>query len=401
MQRLSRTTMILMLGTMIVSCHALNSFPELRGGQEVDESRCLVISPDPIAFGASSIDEQSTTTLVIQNACAAQEIGIFGISITANQDSVFSIEDPVAGLQIIDAGASISVTIGFRPTEAKTYGGTILIRSGDAPAPRVIVPLTGEGSSKPCPVAVAQASLDGTTFVENLDDVRPLETVTLDARASTPDGEISEYRWTIVVRPDRSRATLNPNSRVLQPDVFLDRVGTYIFELGVSDADGVRSCNVSRVTVIARPNDGHYLELSWQPVIVAEAPIDLNLYYRKDNADWGTEPGEVGVGTGPRDWGGEARLVRQAADPRSTPEVIFHPDPAPDLYFVGVHYANVDDGHGPVIAALRLFVDGVETYDGTQRIQGPQEQFWSAFLVSGTTGEVDDDGSRLDSSFPP
>ena len=96
-------------------------------------------------------------------------------------------------------------------------------------------------------------------------------TVTLDGSGSTDsDGYIAEYNWTKVSGPS---ATLN-DSTYVKPTFYADKVGTYIWKLGVMDNKSAWSATEDEVTITVIKNRA--------PIIDISSPIEMTIYNTTD-----------------------------------------------------------------------------------------------------------------------
>ena len=223
--------------------------------------------------------------------------------------------------------------------------------------------------------------------------VEPLSTVQLDSTASFSDGgDIASQSWTLISKPKNSSARLTPNGETATPRLNLDVAGTYVFELEVTDASGKASCQPSRVYLEATPPRGIYAEMTWSTAgdsdLSDSRGADVDLHYLHPRATWNREPWDIFWFNPQADWGDDGDPAILVVDDDGVgPEAVYHPDPAPLSYRVGVHY-YADNGFGPSLASARIFFNGVNSLDLEDRELTRTGSFWFVGAIEPATGRV-------------
>jgi hypothetical protein len=213
----------------------------------------------------------------------------------------------------------------------------------------------------------------------------PRSLILLDGSASRDPsgGAIVGYQWSLVSAPGGSAASLSDPADV-RPSVFLDLVGTYVFELTVLNESGYWDPTPDRVQAIALPSEGLYVEVTW------DQPSDLDLHLLED----GGPPFTVSDCTwcNPRpSWGANGPLNDPVLEVST--ELGYGPEAAsidePEIgttYTVAVHYYG-EDGEPACqaecpksVAVVRVYVDGVETGTLARQLDA-RGDLWTAGIV--------------------
>lgn len=223
----------------------------------------------------------------------------------------------------------------------------------------------------------------------------PRTQIILDGLSSVdPHGSpIVEYLWTVRSAPPNSNASLSDVASA-RPSVYLDLAGTYVFELTVRNQDGYWDSTPDRVQILAVPEQGLYIELTW------DQPSDLDLHLM----EWDGPPFSPADCTwcNPQpSWG--------ANGPLNDPELVvstvegFGPEIAaidePEYgttYTLGVHYYGQDGDpfcSGECLRSvlvLRVFLNGEESGPFAHQLNSRGE-FWTAAQVTwpGIVDEID------------
>ncbi len=195
-----------------------------------------------------------------------------------------------------------------------------------------------------------------------------LQTVTLSASGSDPDGGTVSYRWTVTSRPTGSNS--NPSSPTSPiTNFFLDAAGTYTLSFCVTDDEGVTSC--CNTTVVSTPPGVLHVELQWDQ---GWGDVDLHLLNvnRTPPAGWWTTDDCYWVNPTP-DWGiagaaANPTLDRDDRDGFGPENITITQSPQNGTYNIGVHYYcdRSPAGSGPATATVRVYCMGnlVGTYPG-------------------------------------
>ncbi len=271
----------------------------------------------------------------------------------------------------------------------------VFVREQEEP---VEIPLSA--NARECPIAVAEG------FVEAREDDRgtdlaaiPLETVYLDASESyDPDGEVVEYRWTTVERPDGSTAQIVPHDSSPNPRFFLDLAGDYTFQLDVIDADGMESCESAYVAVMVVPDEDIHVQLVWQTP-GDNSPddgngTDLDLHFMRLPGSWDTEPWDCHWKNMTPDWGvvGESEddpsLDIDDVDDFGPENINLNRPESGRSYGIGVYYYS-DAGYGAAYATIRVFIDGLPVFEALDKELRATGYFWEVGQITWPVPEVD------------
>ncbi|MBU1899175.1 choice-of-anchor D domain-containing protein, partial [Myxococcota bacterium] len=291
---------------------------------------CLRLSPSVLDFSAAlRVDDPSAPT-PNQRALSVQSCGRSVLKVSRVE---FEPDGPLFGL--IDEAAvpltlpastpgealpSDELLVGFWPTTLGAVGGRMIIHSNAPDSPHS-VDIFGRGVDNACPIPdVSQA----------IYDVEPLDQIVLDGGPSMdPGGEVKQWRWSVVERPDGSVSI--PFERFTEPRYpaeggdpddpetptavfFVDLAGHYTLELSVVDNLGQPSCPplaVARVEINAIPSKDLHIQLVWStpddPDETDGSGTDVDLHLKHPNAAdlWGEAAGGWDcyfANTGP-DWG--------------------------------------------------------------------------------------------------
>jgi hypothetical protein len=113
----------------------------------------ISVTPSSVSFGSVTVGATGTQTLTIRNAGTA--------TLTVSQASLTGSGFTSSGLTLplsVAPGASSSITVGFTPTSASTFSGSLTFIS-NAPNSPLVVPITGTGISTILQLSASPASL--------------------------------------------------------------------------------------------------------------------------------------------------------------------------------------------------------------------------------------------------
>lgn len=369
---------------------------------------CLMITPQyELDFSVVRIGEQREHEVEMRNNSSNifSSIEIRNITITDDGGGAFSIrEDSYPdGLPdysyLLYTFAETTVTIVYSPTAATEQTGELLIVAADNffGQREFRITLKGEGTTLHCPLANAQARLEGSTqWQESLRLVEPT-TIELSSGGSLdPEGGPLTYEWAIIGRPASSTAPLKPSATDPNPTFKPDRAGSYTIELITRSDTGLRSCESSTVEIIYEPiNQDIQIELSWYsdevpaPDDNAGKGTDLDLFYKRANTDWASDSTAYWFHRN-QNWGnqGIARLVSDSLY-GGQPEVVTHTNPADDeLYHVGVHYYDSKD-NGASYATLRIYLNGILVSEMADHpIPNTNDLWWATIIQWGPNPQL-------------
>ncbi len=275
---------------------------------------CINVLPELVEFGGSLLvddrdgDTPNLRTVTVES-CGPAPLRVTGIEFEAPGDvfGTVNVETPADGpiFQIpgITEGQpfpSVDYSIGFWPSELRAYGGRMLVHSNAPDSPRA-VDLFGRGVDNECPLPIPS---------ENTYDVQPLDIITLDGTPSDdPGGEVREWHWTVVERPDGSVSQpveefgdpTRPADGGMDDDTgtplarfFVDLAGRYVLHLRVVDNLGTSSCDpaVAEVIIEAVPEKDLHVQLVWStPVDPDESDqfgtdVDLHFRHQRGGERW-------------------------------------------------------------------------------------------------------------------
>lgn len=268
---------------------------------------------------------------------------------------------------VVPPGQFAAVVYGYQPDDEVGDLGIVTIPSDDPDEPELVVQLDGNG-------AVVQPIAEIACPDEVL--LTGPEWLHLSGAGShDPSGyEPLQYAWTVTQRPDAADASvpLDP-STTEEVDLYVDVAGTWTVELRVVNTLGAVSepavCSFGAV-----PEDGLHVELSWD---AASADVDLHLVqagydlfdvpedcnYCNKSPRWSAAGGDDDPRLDIDDQGGFGPENINILSP-----------PADGAYEVRVHYFD-DHGDGPVVATVKVWLEGIEVYSGDKVLTW--NQVWS------------------------
>lgn len=278
------------------------------------------------------------------------------------------------------AGGEATLTLRYAPGPASVTSAVLRLETNDSLRRVVEVPLSAAINRAPIArVAAPTLSVPGSV-------------VTLDGSGSTdPDGDFPlALTWSLVARPDRSEAVLDPASSpgANSTTLALDRPGIYRIALQVVDAAGLAAA--PRVhELVAVQGDPLEVELVWDHPV---ADLDLLLLREGDAVpvDDVDPPLACSWHTPRPDWGVAGRTED---DPRHEgdklagygPERVRYAAPVEGAYRVAVRYRSaqsvVRPEQLPADAVVRIKVRGVVVRERAHRLLAPGE-VWDAGTVT-------------------
>lgn len=227
-------------------------------------------------------------------------------------------------------------------------------------------------------------------------DYAPLDTALFDGSASyDPDGAIASWTWEVLDRPDGSNSTMIPIDGGRRAQFFVDLAGDYTIRLTVRDEHGAPDS--ATATINAIPWQALHVQLSWD---TNNTDIDLHLVDEDAGGSFCALPNDCFYGNTNPDWGSYGSY---ADDPRLDidnvtgygPENINLDAPeASGRYGVFVHYYR--DNGGPSEARIRIYLDGVLKWEGTQILDTTNET-WNVATIDWPTQQVTVNGNLFDS----
>ena len=272
---------------------------------------CLRVVPDAVEFGAALLVEDRAAPTPNRQLLSVESCGSTPLRVDRFEfqgGDAFDLAEPFMveeGEPLIllpaatpgEAFPSQPVPIGFWPVLADAYGGTLLIHSNAEDSP-TRVQLFGRGVNNTCPIP---------DVTEETYQVQPLDIITLDGSPSVdPGGQVVEWEWSVVERPDGSVSAPLQRIADLQrpadggdPDdtsdptaqFFVDLAGRYVIDLRVKDNLGQYSCDpvaYKRVTIEAVPDKDLHVQLVWStpddPDETDRIGTDVDLHFKHGDA---------------------------------------------------------------------------------------------------------------------
>lgn len=370
---------------------------------------CVKYTPeDALEFGPTDVGTTGNATVELKNCSTSQPLRIDRAE--ANPSRVFGTQ--LDGQTSVSPGETHRQEVRFSPRESKSYTGTLEIATNVPGLSNIEIPLRGEGTvAQDCPSAKVSATPKASSGSGNSTDLtfEPMTTLSLDGTASTsPQGSIGRYEWTILDRPEGSAAQITP-SGAAEPEVLLDLVGSYTFELTVYDTEGTASCETAVVDATAEPPSDIYVELVWDTPNDNDQNDgngpDLDLHYLNPNASsWNEAPWDIFWNNAQADWG---RENDSSDDPEmfaidendGGPESVMHDDPKDGAqYTVGVYYYE-DSGFGGSYATTRLYVNKSLAREFSSRFL-KQYWFWEVADIDWPSGNIAKRDEVTKSGFP-
>jgi hypothetical protein len=222
---------------------------------------CVEVEPaDNLIFRPDGPAERLTKNITLTNCAEESNLAIRDVRLEVDAGGGFFVpQSELPGRlpehsALVAPGESATIPVIYTGNSFAWNEGELVIET-NVPEQRIIrILLLRETNENDCPIVRAGArTSDGVPFIASI-RAQTGSTVELSARNSVdPDGEVVDYRWTIVSRPEGSREELAPTREDRDVRLRLDRDGQYLVELQVWDDQGARNCGGSaRVTVIAQ-----------------------------------------------------------------------------------------------------------------------------------------------------
>jgi hypothetical protein len=350
----------------------------------------LRVNPNPVNFGESPIDFTSEELVTLTNG-GELPLDIYAIRLDRSRTPA---EFNIAGLPALPAVLAPEESVGFSvtylPTEQISHVGVLQVEHADGLGGRTTteVIVAGVGVPYQCPLPVARAFVledaqnrSGT----EIDWAIPLQTLVLDGTGSTDPGggEILEYQWEIVNRPDGAVNGLRPFSGDLSNDAlrqyFLPLAGAYQFRLTIADEAGFdANCGEGLVDVVVTPQEAIAIELIWtnpdDPDENDGEGADVDLHFVKMVNPWFSAPWDTYFSNDEPNWSPELPSLDRDDTDGGGPEVIQLDNPDNDqCYAIGVHYFSRT--FGTAYPTVRIYIDGVRRAEFVGALE-VADDFW-------------------------
>jgi hypothetical protein len=224
--------------------------------------------------------------------------------------------------------------------------------------------------------------------------IDPLVNVMLDGTASYDPNGLTPltYRWTLKTKPSGSTASLFNNTSP-KPTFFADLAGDYVFDLVVTNSAGVKDSTPDSVTITAKPQDGFYVQMSW------DSTPDIDLHLVNGSGAIFDSPNDCNYCNMNPSWGPAAGKDDPSLDWDSIygygPETITIDDPATSSFTVMAHYYG-EDGYDycystcpETTATVTIFFWGVEQASYTFDLDD-QGQVMEVATIEWPSGNITD-----------
>ncbi len=299
-------------------------------------------------------------------------------------------------------GDEFDIDVNFTPQSVSKLTGYFSVVT-DFSRSKIVV--KGEGVAN-CgggtrPVAVIKVK-KGTTDITANPNVEPLDTVTFDATGSTPRTG-ARYKWRLVSQPQNGTQNIVPRANPALANLFAELNGDYVVELVVADQYNCDSAPVQAKVSVASTGKVH-VQLTW-----AENYGDVDLHFLGPNGTFGSATSDCHYSNCKKadlytiDWGRNNTTSgdgNPANDPTldidelwgNGPENVTHDLPFDGTYAVNVHYYcsrqlsgfSYGNSLGPARATLRVYVNGVQQFIGTQSLN--ERQIWTPATIQVSNG---------------
>ena len=340
-------------------------------------------------FGQSQIGRASRKTVQIQNCSRSEQLTVKSITMNMDGGGVFDLVADALPAGLSEGGVKIGpletapFVVAYTPTMEQVNTGRLTVESDDPVNSVLRVNVVGSGSLNQCPTARAEGTIVGTAgrAAQQISTI-PLKTIQLSGlQSSDPDGSVQTYEWAIVKKPVDSTTRLSPSDAIAEPRLFLDLAGEYVLELTVYDQLGLASCETSKVTILANPDEDIHVQLVW-----STNNTDLDLHYLHPRGRWEDPRWSIFWRYPTNDWGVPGnRDDDPSLDIDDTdgfgPENVNHDNPiSGESYRIGVHYYS-DNGQGPTYATIRIYLEGVLKVDLRDKYMEKENAFWDVGSV--------------------
>ena len=209
----------------------------------------LVIEPNPLDIGWADIDEIVTDGFTLRNDGAAD--------LTVSQALLVGDEFDLADTSFLPVtltpGEEFELPVDYGPRVYGEHFGTLWVQS-DTPAGTSQASV--EGACAPKPQAVC--SVDPAEIAPHYETATWIGEDSFDPSG----GEITEYEWTLVTRPEGSTSYIS-NGGPNRPNFSPDLAGTYVGQLVVYNEWG-RASDPCEATLEAIPRESLWVELYWE-----------------------------------------------------------------------------------------------------------------------------------------
>ena len=385
---------------------------------------CIQVNPHKVDFGGKLVGRAARVDVEV-TSCGDKALSIEEVVMLPDSSSEFSLSlesfgsagatgslGPADPPVVLQPNEKATFTAVYNPEDISPFDasaqpirdtGKIRIKSNSFNA-EVTVDVTGFGVDKECPTAVI--------VVQEGEEVIPQTKLHLiGSQSYAATGSIQQYKWR-VQQPPGSASRFFPTDTTADPTFETNIVGTYRFELTVTDSSGTDSCvpAVAQVAVIS--NEAIHIELLWDtpndpdqsdegPVAGADLDLhfahpfasgpDLDLdgspdkwfhdlfdcFWSNDHPNWGSLDPSIDDNPG---------LDRDDTD-GAGPENVNLNQPENVCYEVGVHYW-ADHGFGKSFGTLRMYLYGNLVFEVSDVELVAHDMWWVTSLCWPPAGTV-------------
>jgi len=362
---------------------------------EATSAPCARISPiDGLRFNAS--EPGSSHVLTVEN-CASGASGAtlviddVAISLDDQADAPdatsFAVQIPETAVAIGPGDVS-SIVVSYHGA-AQGASGTLSFRTSDPNLPQARVPVSATPDGQ-CTSIGLRCSLEGSReLLQPGSLVAGVSEITCAATAS-PDGQRT-WTWSVGERPvpHHGRITAEGAAATVSFGAF----GAYTVRADHSEREA--ACPTGRHTVHYAPRERLAIEATWHAPNdldpsrrTSTLGADVDLYVARESDAWHRIADAVSFRNRAPLWDGDVgpRMSAEAANGLG-PEHVVYEDPADGDLRVGLHYYS-DNGWGPAVATVRVFVDGALAAEIDHIPLDRRGDFVDVARVSWPSGEV-------------
>jgi hypothetical protein len=381
------------------------------------------------------------------HSCGTEPSCITGIALAPGSSADFKVsfegqcfagKAPTAAAPVcLDVNEKCSVFVAYTPTHVDPAAKATLVIEGTAGQRQVQFAATSTAAS--CVTAcfkVKAAEPNGTVIavLKSGEAVIPQTMLVLDANcsAAAPPHVAKSFTYTLTQQPQGSYSLFKPSAKIVKQagpvataSLAVNITGKYAIRLDVSDENGTPACAPALFNVTVVPDDKLHIELTWDTpgdpdktdagdpssgmVDGKYVGSDFDLHFAHPNGLNVVKPAKYqnfqedpffvdcwdtfllntkpswGEGTGPDD---DPHLDLDDKDGWGPENTNIHvPEPGL-LYFIGVH-DWADNGFGPSIPRVRIYLDGLDTpvLDKTGPSMSNQD-FWCVQRVAWSPNQL-------------
>jgi len=411
-------------GTLLIESNENpGATPESPSIREVEvnanaESPCLLVDSAALNLGAVPLGGKTVEPITVES-CGSETLAIEDIELGNNSNkNEFSLnlesrdgnddgalDEPVR----LENGERTSFLVEYSPQDAGTDEARVVIHSNDPAQREAEIDLVARGAEGQCPETEVWARIKGSNSgfrPSSPITAAPLDTIVLSGTESEdPDGQIVEYQWRVLEKPEDSTVRLQSaegdEGNQAKREFRLLTAGDYKIGLKVKDNDGFSSCQEGVFEVRAIPNEKVHVELTWtnpeDPNEDDEDGSDVDVHMVKMGpGNWFEAPYDIyfrnpnnGGSGGSGIWNPENPSLDIDDTEGRGPENIQMDDPANcQWYAVGVHY--YEQKFGTAYATIRIYINENLVFEKLNQPLQNGGEFWDVARIHWPTGRVYD-----------